>query len=379
MKYLLLFLFAFALSAFPQGVTITITVTAPNLSADEKIFISGNHASLGNWNPGQVSLEKLNDSVWSKEFSFPSGTKLEFKFTKGSWNSEALNEDKSVPGNYSFTGTEDATLNFTINYWKSDFRDPGAPPDFSGKVTGEVVYHRQMTYADILPRDVVVWLPPGYHENTLKRYPVLYMHDGQNLFDPSSASFGVDWQLDETSDSLIKNGIINDIIIVGIYCTQERMLEYVNTLQGHYYMNFIVNSLKPFIDSTYRTLSDRENTATGGSSAGGLISFMLVWEYNSVFSKAACLSPAFKIGTIDYVLPVSNYMGRKDFLLYIDNGGIGLEADLQPGIDDMISLLREKGYNEGKDFEYFIDAGAEHNEVAWAKRSWRFLELFYKK
>ena len=106
---------------------------------------------------------------------------------------------------------------------------------------------------------------------------------------------------------------------------------------------------------------------------------MLLWEHNSVFSKAACLSPAFKISSIDYVLPVSNSKVKKDILLYIDNGGIGLEADLQPGIDDMINVLREKGYTEGKNFVYFIDPDAEHNEAAWAKRSWRFLELFYKK
>lgn len=379
MKHLLLLLFVLTASAFPQGATVTISVTAPNLSPNEKIFISGNHASLGNWNPGLVSLDKISDSLFSKQFSFPPETNLEFKFTKGSWNSEALNDEKLVPGNYSFTAMEDASLNFTVNYWKNDFRNPGELPDFSGKVTGELVYHRQMSYDGILPRDVVVWLPPGYYENTSKRYPVLYMHDGQNLFDPSTAAFGVDWQLDETADSLIRNAFIEDIIIVGIYSTHERMLEYVNTLKGHYYMNFIVTSLKPFIDSTYRTLPDRENTATGGSSAGGLISFMLLWEHNSLFSKAACLSPAFKIGTIDYVLPVLNTKEKKELLLYIDNGGIDLEAKLRPGIDDMITALREKGYTQGKDFEFFVDPKAEHNESAWAKRSWRFLELFYKK
>jgi len=369
-----------SVSLLAQDKLVTITVIPDTIAPDERICIAGNNTALGNWNPGLVSLEKMTPSAWSKTFTFKENQNIEFKLTKGSWNSEALTENKSVPGNYSLTVSGDTTLIYTVKYWKSDVRDLQSPTSLpTGKVTGDVVYHKQMTGEYILPRDVVVWLPPGYDTNTGKRYPVLYMHDGQNIFDPASASFGVDWQIDETADSLMKNGIIRDVIIVGIYSTWERMLEYTNTLKGHYYMKFVADKLKPFIDSAYRTLPDRENTATGGSSAGGLISFMLLWEHNDLFLKAACLSPAFKIEEIDYVLPVKNFNGKKDFLLYIDNGGIELEARLQPGVDDMISALRDKGYKEGKDFEYFADKNAYHNEAAWAKRVWRFLELFYKK
>ncbi len=156
------------------------------------------------------------------------------------------------------------------------------------------------------------------------------MHDGQNVFDPATSSFGYDWRADEVTDSLIKTGDINEIIIVAINNTVDRGKEYVHSNLGYAYMDFIVNKLKPFIDKQYRTLPDKENTAVCGASLGGLISLMLVWNYPQVFSKAACLSSAFKIDQLNYVDSVARYNGiKKDIKLYIDNGGIGLDAKLQ--------------------------------------------------
>ena len=194
------------------------------------------------------------------------------------------------------------------------------------------------------------------------------MHDGQNLFDPQTATFGVDWQLDEAADSLIKSGAINEIIIVGIYNTADRSSEYGDTKLGHYYMDFIVQTLKPYIDKNYRTLPGRLNTATGGSSLGGLISFMLVWEHPEVFSKAACLSPAFHIDDINYVKKVKDFSGTKKHLeIYIDIGTKDLDARLKPGVEQMVTELKKIGYKSGSDLDYFIEEGAGHNESAWAK------------
>ena len=123
-------------------------------------------------------------------------------------------------------------------------------------------------------------------------------------------------------------------------------LSTLTTDTGYAYMKFIVNELKPFIDYTYHTLPDRENTTVGGSSLGGLISFMMLWEYSDIFSKAACLSPAFKIDSIynhDFVSPVKNYSGpKKDIKIYVYNGGVGLEEELQPGIDEMMKRLKKR-------------------------------------
>jgi predicted alpha/beta superfamily hydrolase len=158
-------------------------------------------------------------------------------------------------------------------------------------------------------------------------------------------------------------------IVVGIYNTSDRSQEYTPGEKGTAYMHFVVNQVKPLIDQTYRTMPGREHTVGGGSSAGGIISFMLAWEYPQVFSKAICMSPAFKIEDIDYVKTVRAYEGKKkDLFFYIDNGGIELETRLQPGVDAMLTALREKGYREGDDYYWVKAPGARHSEAAWAKR-----------
>lgn len=353
-------------------VKIKIIVTSNKVDSTQKVFIAGNRSELGNWNPGLISFEKLNDTSWAKKFLFEKNSILEFKFTKGSWGNEALNENGSIPGNETLKVLNDTIIYEKINNWKD------SRVNLKSQITGNVHYRKNFNGKDILPRDIIVWLPPSYDSLSNKKYPVLYMQDGQNVFDPGTSSFGVDWQIDETTDSLIKIKAIEEIIVVGIYNTYQRGSEYNQTDLGYAYMRFIVKELKPFIDSTYHTLPDRKNTAVGGSSSGGLISFMMLWEYPDIFSKAACISPAFKISDIDFVSSVKNYSGnKKDIKIYIDNGGVGLEKELQPGIDEMLIALKDKGYMENQDLLWVKDSSAEHDEAAWAKRVYRFLEFFF--
>jgi enterochelin esterase-like enzyme len=206
------------------------------------------------------------------------------------------------------------------------------------------------------------------------------MHDGQNLIDPRTSNTFIDWQVDETADSLIRKGEVEPFIIVGINNTEDRSTEYNNTKLGKLYERLVIEKIKPFVDSHYRTLTDAKNTANGGSSMGGLISMLFVWDHPEVFSMGACFSPAFKYEIFDYTNVVLNDKSpRKEIKLYIDNGGIGLEKILQPGVDGMIKVLKSKGYVEGKDFQVYIDKGAEHNEAAWAKRVWRPIKYFFGK
>jgi predicted alpha/beta superfamily hydrolase len=362
----------------PQN-KITIKVITGRMDASSSIYITGSNSNLGDWNPSAVKLDKVNDTTWQKTFYFTTGETVGFKFTKGTWDTEALTYKGDVPDNYTLLVKEDSTIVYAISKWK-DKTSISTQNSFKGKVTGTVKYIYRMEGNGIKPRDIIVWLPPSYNSGTAKRYPVLYMHDGQNLFDPKTASFGVDWQLDESADSLIKSGKINEIIIVGIYNTPDRTREYGDTPLGRKYMDFIVNTLKPYIDNDYRTLPDRINTATGGSSMGGLISFMLIWEHPDIFSKAACLSPALHIDEIYYIRKVEDYSGtKKPLKIYIDIGTVELESRLKPGVDEMIAELKNKGYQTGTDLEYFIDEGAAHNEAAWAKRNWRYLEFLFHK
>jgi len=352
---------------------ITFIVNSTEVHDSESVFIVGSDLQLGNWNPAAVNLIKIKDYTWSKSFKFEIGKNLEYKFTKGSWAKEALNDDGSIPGNSILKVLSDTLVTIGIKKWKD-----GEQRINHGQITGTVKYHLQLEEDGLKPRDIVVWIPPSYYENTNKRYPVFYMHDGQNAFDPATSSFGYDWQADEVADSLIKVGAINEIIIVAIYNTSDREQEYIYSNLGYEYMDFIVNNLKPFIDRKYRTLPDKENTAVCGSSSGGLISLMIVWNYPEVFSKAACLSSAFKISRLNYVDTVANYTSKKkDINLYIDNGGIGLEMELQPGTDEMIVALQNKGYELGKDIIWYVDKNASHSEIAWAERIWRPLVFFF--
>lgn len=373
---LILLILPFLLFAQTNMVTVEFVVMTENLNNEENIFIVGNSSELGNWKPDAIQLDKVAENKFSKTIFFPVHEEIEFKFTQGSWSTEEVNANGLVPTNKKLHVRNDTSVTYIVNRW----RKPEENVSF-GKITGTIEYITNIkTKDELLPRDIIIWLPPDYYENIEERYPVLYMHDGQNIIDPSTSFLGFDWQIDETADSLIRRGIIEPIIIVGLYNTSNRRKEYSENDTGYTYINFLADDVKPLIDQKYRTKSDRQNTAVAGSSMGGLISFMIAWERPDVFSKAACLSPALKIRNYDYVDNVIEYNGeKKNLLLYIDNGGVGLEDSLQSGIDEMLFTLTQKGFKENEDYFWFKDYDAKHNETAWAKRSWRFLELFFAK
>jgi len=352
---------------------VEVVVECNNLPEFSQVFITGNDPQIGNWHPDFAKLDRFDDRKWGKKFHFSNGKKLEFKITRGSWENEALNDDGSLPTNHKLNVEKDTIVKINVNLWADQFERK-----IEGQITGIVKYHLNISADKIKQRSVIVWLPPFYFIETEKRYPVLYMHDGQNLFDPRTSAFKIDWQLDETADSLIRKNLIESIIIVGIYNTPDRRSEYSENDTGYAYMKFIVDSLKTFIDKSYRTLPDAENTATGGSSMGGLVSFMLAWEQPDVFSKSICMSPAFKYKRFDFVDNVSSYSGKKKSIkFYIDNGGDEIDSTIQPGIDEMLLTLNEKGFNEGDDIYWIKDENAMHGESAWARRIWRALIFLF--
>jgi predicted alpha/beta superfamily hydrolase len=347
--------------------TIVIIVKPQIQPKDSSLFIVGNLPALGNWNPSAAPMKKQENGSWKFELTAPEGYELEFKFTRGSWGAEAARNDGAIPGNCHLKVSADTVFEMTIENWKDNFIKPQ-----NYQVTGTVEYLKHIEGKGIKPRDVAIWLPPDYYKNKKKKYPVLYMHDGQNVFDPATSSFGVDWQADETADSLIRQNRMKGIIIAAIYNTADRNDEYSYTKTGRAYMEFIVKTLKPKIDLKYRTMKDRKNTAVMGSSMGGLISLMLVWEHNDVFSMAGCLSPAFKVDEYNYLPYIEKYKGKKkNIKLYIDDGGKGLEMKLLPGVAETIELLNKKGYETGKDLMWYYDEEAGHTESAWAARLWR--------
>jgi len=227
-----------------------------------------------------------------------------------------------------------------------------------GSALGQVRYHRELQSAGLrYPRDVIVWLPPSYRRTATRRYPVVYMHDGQNLFDPATAFAGQDWAVDQAASKLILSRRIEEPIIVGIYNTRDRIQEYSISPTGLRYAQFIAAELKPFIDRTYRTKPDAANTGVMGSSMGGLCSFLLAWWYPQVFSMAGCMSSSFLWNDNQIIKEVFCYSGpKKNIRIYLDVGTE--EHQLIPGFEQMVSLLKQKGYKKGEDLEYYLSKGA---------------------
>ena len=332
-------------------IRIRFQVHSPQLSEESRVFITGNVAALGNWRPDFAQMELTGKHTWSFELSVPRGTEIEYKYTLGDWAREGARADGRPFANLKLTATESTTQQDRMEAWTNR-----KPRTFKGQVTGEVRYHRQFAGKGLRPRDVVVWVPPSYQSQQQRTYPVLYMHDGQNLFDPRTSAFGVDWQVDETLTRLIRAGEIAPLIVVGIFNTRDRSREYGEGDKGDRYRSFVVDELKPFIDSEYRTKPERAHTLVGGSSAGGLCAFIMAWEQSETFAGAICISPAFRYqrpdGTvsIDYVSQVlSASRPQRSIRLYIDNGGRGVDEKLMPGVDAMVQALRAKGFVEGAD------------------------------
>jgi predicted alpha/beta superfamily hydrolase len=206
------------------------------------------------------------------------------------------------------------------------------------------------------------FLPPGYYENTLKKYPVLYMHDGHNLFFKEEAFVGNTWRTDEVLAMLDKMNAIEEVIVVGIH-PNNRMNEY--TQPGYAdYGRFVVETLKPLIDAKYRTLAGPMNTAVMGSSLGGVVSFYLGWQWPEVFGKVACLSSTFSYRD-DLLERVAQEPKRKT-RIYLDSGWPG---DNYEATRSMRDRLIWRGYHPGPELFYLAFPEAKHDENAWAARS----------
>lgn len=253
--------------------------------------------------------------------------------------------------------------------------------------------------------DVDVWLPENLKPDA--RYPVLYMHDGQNLFDASTTWNHQSWEMDSTACRMIAEEKLPPLIIVGIHSDpakrvsqlmpqkavaeaglEELMAEVKlkgQPVLGDKYAEFVVSTLKPLIDSTYPTLTDRENTAVMGSSMGGLMSLYLISEYPEVFGGAGCLSTHWygswdagtKFGDAMMRYVDSHLPDPATHRLYFDHGTSTIDAYYGPWETQALLRAQMKGYQYGKNLDSYIDYGAPHEERAWAGRVARPLHFLF--
>ncbi|MES2316327.1 MAG: alpha/beta hydrolase-fold protein [Pseudomonadota bacterium] len=227
-------------------------------------------------------------------------------------------------------------------------------------------------------RKLRIYLPASYDENATKRYPVLYMHDGQNLFDAKTAAYGVEWGIDETVNRLVATGAMDEIIVVGIDNSPDRIAEYTPCCDPKYgggkldaYQAFVIDTVKPYVDKTLRTLPDREHTAIMGSSLGGIASVAIAQRKPGVFSKAGGVSSSFWWNNKDMI---TRPAARVPVRFYLDAGSDddGLEETAL-----VRDAMLKQGYRLDADLLFFADQGGRHNEKSWAARVDRPLAWFF--
>ena len=241
--------------------------------------------------------------------------------------------------------------------------------------------------SDYLPdtRDIFVYLPPGYEVDIVHRFPVLYLQDGQNLFDGATSYQGDEWRVDETAEELIRASKIEPLIVVGIYnAGVHRIDEYTPTVdeernaggKSYLYSKMLRREIKPMIDRQFRTLPGPENTGLGGSSLGGLVTLNIGLRFPQVFGKLAVISPSLWWGDQLMLKRVQALPGPLPLRIWLD---MGLEEGEQcvANCRRMRNALEAKGWVQGKDLQHWEYPGAGHNEAAWAARMGQVLEFLF--
>ena len=369
----------FIVASLSAQLTINVTSVPADTPDSSNIFIAGNFNS---WNPGNPAHQLIDNQNGTYSITFnPSPGTLEFKFTRGSWDTvEGTAGGGFIPNRtYSYSGAA-STVNLTIAGWE----------DVSGlhTATDNVQILDEDYFIPQLNRTRRIWiyLPPDYN-TTSKHYPVLYMHDGQNLFD-AFYSFAGEWKIDESMNNLFNAGDYG-AIVVGIDNGEgERFDEYSPWFSPNYnaggdgeaYVSFLINTLKPHIDSTFRTLPSRDYTAIAGSSLGGLISMYAAAEYPDVFSKAGIFSPAFQV-TDSCFLQVMSKTFDEDIRVYFV-AGHNESSGMIPDILHMQQILLKQGVDESN-IKVVDELDGAHNEGFWAREypdayEWLFENLVLK-
>jgi predicted alpha/beta superfamily hydrolase len=225
------------------------------------------------------------------------------------------------------------------------------------------------------PREMIVYLPPMYEAEGERRFPVLYMQDGQNLFDPETSFIpGKYWRMGETADELIEAGAIEPLILVGIYNAGVGRIEEYTPGGADAYGRMLVEELKPFIDAQYRTLPER--CGMGGASLGGLVTLYLGLRYATLFSRLAVMSPSVWWGRRMILRVVAALKTKPALRIWLDVG----TNEAKRSVPDARALrdgLIKKGWRPDGDLAYLEAAGGAHTESAWAERVAPMLRFLY--
>ena len=356
-------------------VDLTIKACAPDY-LDQAPCIIGALPILGNWKDHSNIMILGEDGRFEAKLRVQANTSFEFKFTLGNWESVEKGKRFGEVPNRKVTANRSQTIEFEIANF-AGFEDESPNHTRLGKF--EYIRNLPSKYLEN-QRNILVYLPPSYKPNGSKRYPVLYMHDGNNLFDSNTAFMGVEWEVDEAAERLIEMGLPHEIIIVGVFNTAARLDEYTPTSsskmgggRGPQYLKFLIEELIPVINQKFNTLTGPNNTGIMGSSLGGLISLWAGFEHPDIFGRIGSISPSL---WWDSNMMENEYLPKKsriDHKIWLDMGtqeGLNRQGKSLALQDtrQVSDLLKSKGYKQGKDLYYFEHVGAYHDEASWASR-----------
>ncbi len=355
---------------------VEFVVRVPEIEPEQSVFLAGDGPAFGEWCARGVPLERGDDDTHRAILNLPLGFRGQFQVTLGRWRDvEGDSRGNEVPPReLHVSGPQ--TVEMEVAGWGRDGH----------------FYHTDFA-SRFLPhtRTISVWLPPGYALDPARRFPVLYMQDGQNLFDPETAFAGNPWFADEVADREVRAGRVRPVIIVGVANTVDRLREYGPRQPGldqeedlsREYGRFVVEEVKPFIDATYRTLPDADHTGIGGSSMGGLISLHLSKSYPNAFTRCAALSPSLWWDRESFLRNVGvdpEWLER--CRVWVDMGThegateAGMRA-MERRVARLAQALRDHGLREEEQFHAEEVDGGTHNETAWGGRFDRVLRFLF--
>ena len=342
-------------------------------SSGSDIYIAG---SFNGWNPQDAAYRFNKDSNgnYFLNFSLADG-RYEYKLTRGGWETVECRQGGVSGENHYLAVESDITVNVTVEEWKDRFPVKQKESTASKNV-------RVVDSAFLIPqlnrtRKIWIYLPENYHTSR-ESFPVLYMHDGQNVFDDTT-SFAGEWGVDDYLDSVYQKGI--QAIVVAIdNGGAKRMNEYnpydtkkFGKGEGKAYVDFIVKTLKPFIDKNYRTKKDKTNTTIAGSSMGGLITFYAVLQYPRVFGGAGIFSPSLWVAPklFDEIKTKAAKLNSRIYF-YV---GKQEDEEMVQNVLKAVELMNK--YSKSKITAVIRDDG-QHSEATWRREFPLFYEWLIK-
>lgn len=356
---LLLFL---SLSAISQHNILLRVESLPSYhSSGNDIYLAG---SFNGWNPqdAKYKFQKDEKGNYFFDLKLDNGT-YEYKITRGGWDKVECRKNGAGIENRILKLSSDTVISLTIEEWADRFLTQPKKSTASKNV-------HIIDTAFVIPqlkriRRVWIYLPEGYDKTSGNRYPVLYMHDGQNVFDDATAYAG-EWGVDEFLDSTKQK---QAIVVAVDHGGDKRLVEYnpydndrFGKGEGDRYVDFLVNTLKPFIDKNFRTVKDKEHTFIAGSSMGGLISMYAVIKYPEVFGGAGVFSPAFWVGPKIFD-DIKAKGGKTTSAIYFYGGSLEGETmvpDMQKAYEEMKKISKSK-------LKIVVNENGKHNEPTWRK------------